>query len=429
MSKEKVIELDSELVNQYKEQEKELKNPLGFLLNKDGFIKKNSIRNISIILENDVAFKGLFKFNDFTKEVDIVKDSPVVNIKKGRLIDKYYPIIAEYIESSTDYNHTLFDASKIRDAVSNVADKNIYNPIIDYFEECYKNYDGIQRLHTVLHEYLGVEYGDLTTLITKLFFVGAVAKAYDPSTKFDFVLDLVGGQGAGKTTFLQKIAPLGYYTDQFTRFDDKDSFQIMKRALIINDDEMTATKSASFEVLKKFITLREFEYRKAYGHEAERFYKNFVMARTTNERYYLKDKTGERRFLPVLANKEVQEKHPVEDLEQEYVDQLWGEAVSLFKDGFSFKLSEETEALEKHREQFQFTDEIEDRIESLLSGELKGRTFITAKEIARYVSPGTELTKDRKLSNQISNIMINRFGAEKKSKWLDGKTQKGYILK
>ncbi|TAS93862.1 virulence-associated E family protein, partial [Lactiplantibacillus plantarum] len=67
------------------------------------------------------------------------------------------------------------------------------------------------------------------------------------------------GQGAGKTTFLQKIAPLGYYTDQFSTFDNKDDYAVMRRALIINDDEMTATNNASFEILKKFITLQEFE--------------------------------------------------------------------------------------------------------------------------------------------------------------------------
>lgn len=422
-------DLNAELVNQFNEQKKKLENPLGFLLTKDGVIKKNSIKNIVIILEHDEAFKNLFKFNEFTKEVDIVKNSPILKIHKGRMLDKYYPIIAEYIESSRKYHHVLFNQNNIADAVSNVADKYSYNPIIDYFEKCYENYDNIQRLHNVFTEFLGVEYSDLTTLIAKLFFVGAVAKAYDPKTKFDFVLDLVGGQGAGKTTFLQKIAPLGYYTDQFTRFDNKDDYAVMRRALIINDDEMTATRSASFEVLKKFITLREFEYRKAYGREAERFDKNFVMARTTNERYYLKDKTGERRFLPILADKDKQSKHPVEDLEQDYIDQLWGEAVSLYKNGFSFKLSEEeSEALEVHRQDFQYTDEIEDRIEMLMENEFKNRDFITSREIARFVSPGTELTKDRKLANQISNIMINRFGAVKKDKKIQGKSVKGYKL-
>lgn len=80
--------------------------------------------------------------------------------------------------------------------------------------------------------------------------MGAVAKAYNPKTKFDFVLDLVGGQGVGKTSLLQKLAPLGLYTDQFNTFSNKDDFEVMKNALIVNDDEMTASNSASFEEIK-----------------------------------------------------------------------------------------------------------------------------------------------------------------------------------
>lgn len=76
-----------------------------------------------------------------------------------------------------------------------------------------------------------------------------MAKAYEPKTKFDYILDLVGGQGAGKTTLLKKMAR-EWYTDQSTDFKDKDSYAIMLRALIVNDDEMTATNNSSFEILK-----------------------------------------------------------------------------------------------------------------------------------------------------------------------------------
>jgi len=60
----------------------------------------------------------------------------------------------------------------------------------------------------------------------------------------------------------------------------------------------------------------------------EEFAKNFVLARTTNQKEYLKDKTGERRFLPVLANMEKQKKHPME-IEPETIEQIWGEAVTI----------------------------------------------------------------------------------------------------
>lgn len=101
-----------------------------------------------------------------------------------------------------------------------------------------------------------------------------VAKAANPDTKFDWVLDLVGGQGVGKTTLLMKLAPPGTYTDQFLSFTDKDDFAAMRNALIVNDDEMTVSNRTSFEEIKKFITMKEFTYRPPYARSNETFKKN-----------------------------------------------------------------------------------------------------------------------------------------------------------
>ena len=401
-------------------------NNWGFKVDKYGRPKSNSLVNIEIILERDPILKGTFCFNEFTTEIDVVKPNSKLMFKTGQLVDAYVDQIASYIEDNTDYG-VLFDNKKIRSAITVVAMRHRYNPVLDYFNEAYKNWDHQHRLDHIMGDYLGVEETTVAQLITKLFFVGAVAKAHNPKTKFDFVLDLVGGQGAGKTTFLQKIAPLGYYTDQFSTFDNKDDYAVMRRALIINDDEMTATNNASFEILKKFITLQEFEYRKPYGHQAERFDKNFVMARTTNELYYLKDKTGERRFLPLHVSKARQKHHPVTDLTDKYVKQCWGETMQLYKDGFSFALtSEQEEKLDEHRQAFMYTDELEDKIDEALNNQFRDKDFITNEALSLAVAPGIDLVKNRKIGNQISNIMVNRFGFRKKSKKFNGEAKRGY---
>ena len=402
-------------------------NNWGFKTNKYGQLKNNSLVNIEIILERDPILKGTFRFNEFTTEIDVVKPNSKLMFKTGQLVDAYVDQIASYIEDNADYG-VLFDNKKIRSAITVVAMRHRYNPVLDYFDDAYKNWDHQHRLDHIMGDYLGVEETTVTQLITKLFFVGAVAKAHNPKTKFDFVLDLVGGQGAGKTTFLQKIAPLGYYTDQFSTFDNKDDYAVMRRALIINDDEMTATNNASFEILKKFITLQEFEYRKPYGHQAERFDKNFVMARTTNELYYLKDKTGERRFLPLHVSKSRQKHHPVTDLTDDYVKQCWGEAMQLYKDGFNFGLTkEQEEELDQHRQTFMYTDELEDKIDEALSNQFKGKDFITNDELSLAVAPGIDLVKNRKVANQISNIMVNRFGFRKSRRRVNGEIKRGYV--
>ena len=423
---DKIVPFDKKNAEKLSQLTSKEENNWGFKTNKYGQLKNNSLVNIEIILERDPILKGTFCFNEFTTEIDVVKPNSKLMFKTGQLVDAYVDQIASYIEDNADYG-VLFDNKKIRSAITVVAMRHRYNPVLDYFNEAYKNWDHQHRLDHIMGDYLGVEETTVAQLITKLFFVGAVAKAHNPKTKFDFVLDLVGGQGAGKTTFLQKIAPLGYYTDQFSTFDNKDDYAVMRRALIINDDEMTATNNASFEILKKFITLQEFEYRKPYGHQAERFDKNFVMARTTNELYYLKDKTGERRFLPLHVSKSRQKHHPVTDLTDDYVKQCWGEAMQLYKDGFSFALTnEQEEELDEHRQNFMYTDELEDKIDEALNNQFKDKDFITNEALSLVVAPGIDLVKNRKIGNQVSNIMVNRFGFRKKRKTINGETKRGY---
>lgn len=427
-----VIDFDEKAAERLKEMQEQPKPgslmALPFSRNKEGNIKTNSLMNIELILDNDPELKDMFKFNEFTSEIEVVKDNSKLHIAKGQLLDRYVDEIASYIERAVDYDHVLFNNDRIRSAISVIASKHAFNPVKEYFDAAENAWDGDDRLHNVFSDYLGVEKTPATDLIADIWFRGAVAKAYDPMVKFDFVLDLVGGQGAGKTTFLQKIAPLGYYTDQFLSFTDKDDFAVMRRSLIVNDDELTATSNSSFEELKKFVTLQMFEYRKPYGHTAERFPKNFVMARTTNELYYLKDKTGERRFLPIHVSKAAQKFHPVTDLTAEYVQQLWGQVVSDYRKNRSFYLPEEAEAvLNEQRENFMYTDEAEDQIEMMLDSTFKDRTFVTASEIALQMGV-SDLTTNRKLANQIANVMINRFGWRKGRGYLpDGRRMRGYV--
>lgn len=428
MIEDKVVHFDKDSASKLSQMVKEEDS---FFRTKNGAIKPKSLYNIEWILEHDSELVGMFKFNEFTGEIDVVRTSDKLLVNKGMLKDSYIDELASYIESSKSYEQTLFANQLIRSALTVVANRNRYNPVLEYMNIAYRNWDKEERLDTFFSDYLGVDKSAVTRLITRLFFVGAVAKVYDPSRKFDFVLDLVGGQGAGKTTILQKIAPCGYYTDQFSSFENKDDFAVMRRALIVNDDEMTATANSTFEVLKKFVTLQEFEYRKPYGHQAERFPKGFVLARTTNNLYYLKDKTGERRFLPLLVDKDRQLANPVKDLTPEYVKQVWGEAVHIFKSGdYSFDLtSEQQEMLDEHRQTFMYTDDLEDAIADALDNDWADKDFLSSETIGLKVVPGADLARNRKLSNQIANIMINRFGWRKGRKRINGKNNRGYVKK
>ncbi len=300
-----------------------------FVKTKSGGIKENVLNNVTLIFNNDPLFKGKFQFNEFTRDNEITDKIIIAGgaIKAGIIEDVAEDFIVEYIQRR--YKFTVRPELVYR-AFSMVCRLNPYNPATDYFDEAEREWDKKTRVDTFFPEFLGAPKNQVTTLITKLFLTGTVAKAYNPDSKFDFVLDLVGDQGTGKTTLLKKLGGK-WYVDSIENFKDKDEYSKMLRALIVNDDEMKATNVSSDQSLKKFVTLTELEFRKPYERHSVRYKKHFTLARTTNEIDYLKDKTGSRRFLPIRVSKANQTKNPVSDLTDDLIKQIWGEMVHYYK--------------------------------------------------------------------------------------------------
>ena len=101
--------------------------------------------------------------------------------------------------------------------------------------------------------------------------------------------------------------------------------------------------------------------------------------------------------------------------------------MQLYKDSFSFALtSEQEEKLDEHRQSFMYTDELEDKIDEALNNQFRDKDFITNEALSLAVAPGIDLVKNRKIGNQISNIMVNRFGFRKKLKKINGEVKRGY---
>lgn len=392
-----------------------------FLLDSHNNIKKNSIKNVVAILDNDPIFKGAFQYNEFSEENEITKDIPQLHIKKGSFVDAYNDEIANYIESQEDYDHVIFDKNRIESAINIVSQRHAFNPMVDYMENAFKKYDGQRRLNDFFPKFLGVKKSEVSILITRLWFMGGVAKVYHPLTKIDQSLDLVGSQGIGKTTLLQNLAPLGLYTDQFNSVTDKDDLGNLIGMFIVNDDEMAATSKSSFEEIKRFLTDNNFKYRPPYAKHPKQFIKKFIFARTTNNRTYLKDKTGTRRFLPLMTHKSLQELNPVTDLTPDYVQQIWGEAVWLYKQAKDpFLLSpKQNELLENHRKQFEYVDSAEDELADVLYNDFHDANFIPTHELMFKLYK----YKDTKIRNLMENVFNYESG---KRGYYNGKRVRGF---
>ena len=422
------------------------------ILNDKGGIKSNSPNNVLLSFKADDQLSIYLKHNEFSQEHELTKDIRIGNtfFKKGELPSNFDSVVKVYFESVLG---VAFSNQAMLDGMETFFSERSYNPVMEYMERAASNWDGRKRINQMLQVYLGAEDIDLVSKIAEMWLVGAVAKVYEPYAKFDYVLDLVGGQGVGKTSLLQKLGG-EWYTDAVTDFANKDNYDIMLKVLIVNDDEMVASNRMSFAETKAFISKTSLRFRKPYMKRTEEFAKNFVLARTTNQKEYLKDKTGERRFLSVMADTNRQKKHPME-IEPETIEQIWGEAVTIYKAGADLMFDKETEErLEIYREKFMYRDEVELQVLEYLempipdnwsswsiqqqhqytskyfdnSSEFEAGTKKLEKVSTREMMYNLFMrnSNDKKLSTKINMIMDNHPGWEKGQFRIGGKNTKGF---
>lgn len=237
-----------------------------------------------------------------------------------------------YIES----RYGLKPTEKIMHALTIVADRNQYNPVKDMLEACHMQWDGEKHIENLLPDYLGVEKTRYTTEVLKLFMLGAITRAYSPGCKFDYVPIIYGAQGCGKSTFCRVLA-VGdeWYDDNFNTIEGDKASEKLRGLWIAEMAELLATKKAKeLESIKSFITSRSDNYRPPYARRTEHRARVCVFIGTTNSDHFLTNRTGNRRFLPLIANKENARTSITipENYAQACIDvrNAWGEAMELY---------------------------------------------------------------------------------------------------
>ena len=292
-------------------------------LEKNGKIK-DTLTNISTILRFDPVLQPIV-FNQFKSLIDVIGELPWPQVKPG-WSDTDLACAKLYFERT----YGIWSPTKFKDALLGVVSvERLYHPVKEYLGGL--SWDGVERLDTLLIDYLGAEDTPYVRAVTRKTLVAAVARIYRPGVKFDSILVLNGAQGIGKSTLFAKLGGR-WYSDSLSISDmkDKTAPEKLQGYWILELGELAGIKKLDVETVKSFITRTDDKYRQSYGVSVESHPRSCIIVGTTNsDGGFLRDITGNRRFWPVRV-RGYGKYHAWELTEG---DQIWAETIKRYNDG------------------------------------------------------------------------------------------------
>ena len=263
-------------------------------------------RNVAYMLER-MAVR--LRFNEFTAKVEII------GLRGYRDFDDR---AVNYLLSFAQSLGLGITPDFLNRYLGVIADDDAYHPVREYLASL--KWDGTPRVDTWLTTYAGAEDTPLHREFGRVTLIGAVRRVLYPGCKFDYMLVLEGPQNIGKSKLFSVLGGQ-WFTDQLRiGMDAKHTIEQTAGRCIVECPELKGMRNNEIEAVKAQITTQSDTARAAYARHTATVPRQFVMGGTTNDAAYLRDRTGNRRFLPVAVRA-----IDIEALERDR-DQLWAEA-------------------------------------------------------------------------------------------------------
>ena len=269
---------------------------------------------------------------------------------------------------------------------------------------------------------------DLWRICFKKWFVAMVASWMKDEVVNHTVLVLVGRQGIYKTTWLDRLMPpeLRAYSSKLPlsgQISKDDRLRLCENGLL-NIDELDAICGREMNIVKSLLTSTDVNERAAYGRLKERRVRLASFCASTNNREFLTDITGNRRWLPF----EVESiQNPFDDII--LYERLYAQAKAYVECGyFAYWFDmDEIEVLEQHNEKFRALENEEELLPILFDKPAEGKgEFMTTAEISdRLVTYGGI---KRPMSIRQLGMLLGKKGFEKKQVYLSGSTVRGWMV-
>lgn len=294
----------------------------------------DDINNWDLLRGHDSVIRGLAR-NVMTQSVVTTRDLPWRTITPGKddaITTADRAEISAHIQR--EYGMPRPAMEVLNGVIEAEGQLRQFHPVENYLNGL--EWDGVPRLENCLP---GVEVNEYTSMVARVCLVQAVARVFEPGIKADNSLILVGGQGLGKTWWVDTMSR--GWTCTLGNLHSKDTILAMSRSWIVTADEGFAMRKADSDDLKQFITKTHDNIRLPYDRQDTSIPRRCVIWGTTNDQVFLRSQEGNRRFLIVNVERKVD----FDLYTDEYVDQIWAEAVHMYRAGALTYLTDEEEEM------------------------------------------------------------------------------------
>lgn len=376
-------------------------------------------RNVLNIFKTDESLFS-FKYNEFSHQISFIKKPFWIKHWTGEknLDDNDILQIKQYFEKKHDIQPTV---NIIVEAIQTIAYNRSYHPVREYLESL--EWDKVPRIHTFLIDYFGAKDTDFNRTVSKLLFCAAVKRIYEPGCKYDYMIILEGKQGIGKSMALRALG--GDWFGEVSLTDrDRDTIDKIQGLWIIEVPELQVFQTKEIESLKAFLSTQKDRTRLAYARTSKDFPRQNVFVGTINPDTlgYLRDMTGNRRFLPVECGNIL-----VNDIYRNR-DSFFAEAVFNVKKGYDIFISRELENVAEEEQIARVViDPWEQYVIDWLNDPIKHTSDeFTIADVWKEAFNGELARLTRKEQIRIVHI-LKKIGYRCEIRWVDGISKRVYL--